>query len=124
MSPLQGQDGNIICFAEFFLQHESLHPPSVYSPAPSFKHILSDCCNCTMTEPIPHPHQSLQWRYGLLPNMTPSSLLPTLPILLGLPPCFTGIVINNRSNVQSPSSQPRFPGLHPIGVGAEIQCIE
>lgn len=83
LSPLQGQDCNIICFAAF--EHESLHPAGPYSPALSFKHILSNLCNCTMTGAIPHPHQSLLWRYGLLPHMT----TPTLPPLC--PPCSASV---------------------------------
>lgn len=51
----------------------------------------------------------------------PPSLLSALP---AQPPCFTVIVINNRSSVKAPSSEPRFPGLHPIRTGQGTQCIE
>lgn len=113
LSPLQGQGYNIICFAAF--QHEALHPPSPDSPALSFKHIVSNLCNCTVTGAIPRPHQSRLWRYGLLPNMT----TPTLPMQ---PPCFMVKVINNTSSVQPPSSELGVPGLHPIRTGPE-HCV-
>lgn len=51
----------------------------------------------------------------------PPSLLSALP---AQPPCFTVIVINNRSSVKPLSSEPRFPGLHPIRTGQGTQCIE
>lgn len=51
----------------------------------------------------------------------PPSLLAAPP---AQPPCFTVIVINNRSGVKPPSSEPRFPGLHPIRTGQGTQCIE
>lgn len=76
-SPLQGQDRNIICVAalSFNMKHFIL----LLCTALSFKHILSDWCNCTMTGAIPHPHQSLLWRYGLIPNMTSPALPPPFP---------------------------------------------
>lgn len=48
--------------------------------------------------------------------LLPPSLLSSLP---GQPLCFTVIVINNASGVKPPSSEPRFPGLHPIRAGPE-----
>lgn len=91
-------------------------------PALSFKHILSDWCNCTMTGAIPHPHQSFLWRYGLHPNMTTPILLHPFP--LSLPPCFTVRVINKHIQCSAPFVQPRFPGQHPIRAGPEPQCNE
>lgn len=79
LSLIQGQDRNIICFAALFLQHGSIHPPRLRSSALSFKRILSDWCNCAVTGAISHPHQSLPWRYGLLPNMNTPTLLPSFP---------------------------------------------
>lgn len=57
------------------------------------------------------------WDMGFfLTWLLPPSLLSSLS---SQPQCFTVIVINNTFSVKPLSSEPRFPGLHPIRVGPE-----
>lgn len=79
-------------------------------------------CNCTVAEAIPHPHQSLLWRYDFfLTRLLPPSLLSSLP---GQPPCFMVRVINNTSSVHPHLFESRLPGPRPIRTEPETQGFE
>lgn len=103
VSPLQGQDRNIICFAalSFSMNHFIL---LVCTPllCPS-----NTSCPTGVIAPwqdrflIPINHSNGDMGFFLTWLLPPS----LLPFLFLLPPCFTVTVINNRSDVQPPSVQ-------------------
>lgn len=108
MSQLQGQDRNIICFAIFSFSMNHFILLVLDSAALSFRYILLEWCNCTMTGPIPLPHQSLCRRYGRPLNMTTPAPPPPRSVST-----FMLMLINNRISAQLTSAKPGFPGPHP-----------
>lgn len=100
MSQLQGQDRNIICFAIFSFSMNHFILLVLDSAALSFRYILLEWCNCTMTGPIPLPHQSLRRRYGRPLNMTTPAPPPPRSVST-----FMLMLINNRISVQLPSAE-------------------